>query len=731
MTPTPHRALLVLPPLTQLNTPYPATAYLTGYLRQLGVTTFQVDLGLELVLALFSRDGMRRLFEAIDAIDHDLDERVDEMRDRREAYLATIEPAVRFLQGRDATLAARIASRRFLPESARFDAVADDLDWAFGALGVQDRARFIATRYLDDIADVVRLSVAPHFAFTRYAERLAASAPSYDPMQQALDAPIGLIDALLLERLEAAVTAFEPTLVGFTVPFPGNLYGALRCGRWLAEHRPGVVRVLGGGYPNTELRALNEPRLFDAVDFVTLDDGERPFAALLEHLEGKRDRDALKRTFFRDGERVRYADGAEERDVPHAALPAPSYAGLLLDRYLSVLELPNPMHRLWSDGRWNKLTLAHGCYWKKCSFCDVTLDYIARYDIAPAEANVDRMESLIRETGESGFHFVDEAAPPTGLRDLAIELLARGTTASWWTNIRFERAFSDDLCRLLAASGCIAVSGGLEVASDRLLALMEKGVTVAQVSRVAAAFTRAGVMVHAYLMYGFPTQTTTETVDALEVVRQLFAEGALQSGYWHRFAMTAHSPVGRNPAKYGVTAVPLADSPFAVNDVEHIDPTDADHEMLGRGLERAIYNYMHGVGTERPAHAWFEARVPRTSVAPGTIAAAIHAPPKPDIERLRARLVWLGGTPDWLLDPVTDAVVGLRVVAPSQTLVLELDAPLARWLAGVLDDARPAARTPRLLGEVLGTLPSGSMLAHALTESWTWVQLRQAGLLLV
>ena len=260
---------------------------------------------------------------------------------------------------------------------------------------------------------------------------------------------------------------------------------------------------------------------------------------------------------------------------------------------------------------------------------------------------------------------------------------------------------------------------------------MEKGVTVAQVSRVAAAFTRAGVMVHAYLMYGFPTQTTTETVDALEVVRQLFAEGALQSGYWHRFAMTAHSPVGRNPAKYGVTAVPLADSPFAVNDVEHIDPTDADHEMLGRGLERAIYNYMHGVGTERPAHAWFEARVPRTSVAPGTIAAAIHAPPKPDIERLRARLVWLGGTPDWLLDPVTDAVVGLRVVAPSQTLVLELDAPLARWLAGVLDDARPAARTPRLLGDVLGTLPSGSMRAHALTESWTWVQLRQAGLLLV
>ena len=730
MTPSPHRVLLVLPPLTQLNTPYPATAYLTGYLRAQGVTTHQVDLGLELVLALFSRDGLTRLFDAIDALDLD-EERVRDMAERRRQYIATIEPAVRFLQGRDSTLAARIASRRYLPESARFEAVGDDLDWAFGALGVQDRARYIATRYLDDIADAVRLSVSPHFAFTRYAERLAAAAPSYDPLAHELAAPPGLIDTLLLERLEAAVQAFEPTLVGFTVPFPGNLYGALRCGQWLAAHRPQVVRVLGGGYPNTELRALNEPRLFDAVDFVTLDDGERPFSALLEHLEGKRDRDALKRTFYRDGDQVVYADGATERDVPHAALPAPSYDGLLLDHYLSVLELPNPMHRLWSDGRWNKLTLAHGCYWKKCSFCDVTLDYIARYDLAPAEANVDRMEALIRETGESGFHFVDEAAPPTGLRDLAIELLARGTTASWWTNIRFERAFSDDLCRLLAASGCIAVSGGLEVASDRLLTLMEKGVTVAQVSRVAAAFTRAGVMVHAYLMYGFPTQTTQETVDALEVVRQLFAAGALESGYWHRFAMTAHSPVGRNPAKYGVTAVPLADNPFAVNDVEHIDPTDTDHELLGRGLERAIYNYMHGTGTERAAHTWFEGVVPRTTVAPGTIAAAIQTPPKPDIERLRARLVWLGEPADWLLDPTTEAIVGLRVVAPDTTLMLEVEAHTAQWLAKVLDDARPAARQPRLLGEVLGSLPPEAMPALALTESWAWVQLREAGLLLV
>ena len=88
---------------------------------------------------------------------------------------------------------------------------------------------------------------------------------------------------------------------------------------------------------------------------------------------------------------------------------------------------------------------------------------------------VDRIESVIQQTGKSGFHFVDEAAPPKLLKELALELIHRRLSISWWTNIRFERNFSLDLCRLLAASGCIAVSGGLESVSDRLLKLMNKG----------------------------------------------------------------------------------------------------------------------------------------------------------------------------------------------------------------------------------------------------------------
>ncbi len=723
------RILLALPPLTQLNTPYPATAYLSGYLRQQGYEVAQVDLGLELVLALFSRDGLRRLFDAVEAMDDAPDEAWDFV-DQRAQYERTIEATIRFLQGRDPTLAQRIASRAFLPEGPRFDEL-DDLDAAFGAHGVQDRARYLATRYLDDLADLVRCTVSPHFGFTRYAERLALAATSFEPMAEALAAPVGLVDELLLSCLESAVTEHRPELVGFSVPFPGNLYGALRCGQWLGEHHPDVTRVLGGGYPNTELRSLREPRLFDAVDFVTLDDGERPFTLLLEHLEGGRDERTLKRTFRRIDGDVVYLDGDEQGDVPHAALPAPDYRGLRLDHYLSVLSVPNPMHRLWSDGRWAKLTIAHGCYWKQCSFCDVTLDYISRYDVAPAAALADRVDEVLAHTGQSGVHFVDEAAPPAAMRDLAIELLARGTVVSWWTNIRFEKAFTRDLCRLLVASGLIAVSGGLEVASDRLLARMKKGVTVAQVARVAAAFADAGALVHAYLMYGFPTQTTEETVDALEHVRQMVGHGIVHSGFWHRFAMTAHSPVGVDPASFGVEAIPLPDDPFAVNDVQHLDPTGADHDMLGRGLDHAMYNYLHGVGLDRPAHRWFDEELAPTRVPPDRIEAALLEAERPDAERLRQRLVWLGGPVDWLVDPETDDVGGVRAVAAGETLMLELDESVARWLGDVLEAARPETRTPRSLSDALAEFPGERHQAGAFLESWAWAQLREHGLVLV
>lgn len=625
------RVLSVIPPMTQLNTPYPSTAYLTGFLRSRGVDAVQEDLALALVLKLFSPEGLHSLRERIEAIaERKRSERARAFVAQFDRYVATIAPAIAFLQGRDPTLGHRICGRKFLPEGKRFRSLdvyldeegRDPLAWAFGALGLQDRARHLATLYLNDLADVLREAVDPRFEFVRYAESLAQSQPSFDPLAEALAAPPNLIDKTLRDLTVQALKRHAPRLVLLSVPFPGAVYAAFRIAQAIKAHDSSIVTALGGGFVNTELRELAEPRVFDYFDYVSLDAGEHPALALIEHLQGRRPQSGLVRSFVRTAGQVRYLDSGEP-DVPFSDVGTPTWIGLPLDKYLSVLDMLNPMHRLWSDGRWNKLTVAHGCYWKKCSFCDVSLDYISRYDLATAATLVDRIETIVAETGQTGFHFVDEAAPPKGLKALAAELQRRKVSVSWWGNIRFEKTFTPQLCRQLADSGCIAVSGGLEVAHDRLLRLMNKGVSVEQVARVTKAFSDAGILVHAYLMYGFPTQTVQDTVDALEYVRQLFQAGCLQSGFWHRFACTVHSPVGKNPAEYGVRLQPLPPATFAKNDIGFIDPTGVDHDRLGVALNTALYNYMHGLGMEQDVRRWFAGTVPKTTVPPGYIEHAL------------------------------------------------------------------------------------------------------------
>jgi len=627
------RVLLVTAPMVQLNTPYPATAYLTGFLREhapAGVEVMQADASLELFLRLYCRDGLTRVRDALLArfggrrsARRETPPAVAAFLAEAPRYLETVEAAVRFLQGRDPNLAPRIAGRGFLPEGPRFAPLEpggdeDDgpLAWAFGELGTADRAKHLASLFIDDVADAIRDGVDERFELARYAEKLASSAGSFDAIAEALAGPPSLVDELTDAIGADWARRYQPDLLGVTAPFPGNVYGAFRLATAMKAALPRLRTALGGGYVNTELRGLREPRVFDSFDYVTLDDGERPLLTLIEGLrgDGASAKQPLFRTFVREGGEVVLRTDDRLRDVRHADSGTPTYDGLPLGDYVSLLEMLNPMHRLWSDGRWNKLTLAHGCYWKKCTFCDVSLDYIGRYETASADRLVDRIVALRDETGGSGFHFVDEAAPPAVLRALAERLIERNVVISWWGNIRFEKTFTPALARLLAQSGCIAVTGGLEAASNRLLDLMQKGVSVEQVARVTRAFSDAGVMVHAYLMYGFPTETEQETVDALERVRQLFAAGCLKSAFWHRFAATAHSPIGLQPQRFRIRLLPQAGT-FARNEIPFEDPVGADHDFLGRGLRKALYNYMHGLGLDLDVRAWFaeedEAAPPR------------------------------------------------------------------------------------------------------------------------
>ena len=614
--------------MTQVNSPYPATPYLTQFLRDEGYVCHQKDLGLDLFHRLFSKEGLTLVRDLIKEKKNKT-EVEDFFLEASSDYLNTIDMVKSFLQGKDSSLALRISKRMLLPEGPRFsplDEHEEEITSLFGEMGIQDKAKYICSLYLDDLADIIKNSIDPHFEFSRYAESLASSNASFNDLYKALNKEkISLIDEMMLTEVQKYLSEDSFDLVGFTLPFPGNVYAALKSAQYIKNVNPKIKILVGGGFVNTELRELSDARFFEFVDYLIFDDGEAPLRTLAAFTSGKTTIDKLVRTWFLENNIIVKSTNIKE-DVSFKTLKGPTFDGLDLERYIPMLEMPNPMHRMWSDFRWNKMILAHGCYWKKCTFCDVSLDYIDRYEPARVETLIDNIERIVDETKQSGFHFVDEAAPPALVKSMSEKLIEKNIKITWWGNLRFDKQF-EKLAPLMADSGCVAVTGGLEVASPRILSMINKGVSVEQVAKVTKAFTDNGIYVHSYLMYGFPTQTIAETVDSLEVVRQLFLNECIQSAYWHRFMCTAHSPVGLNPDQFNIKLKAIQvpkEGLFAKNTIDYSDPTRPDLDMLGDALRKAVYNYMHGLGLEEDVRAWFDADVPKSTIKKNYIASFLN-----------------------------------------------------------------------------------------------------------
>ena len=550
------QVLLLTPPFVQLNTPYPATAQLTGWLRRHGVDAAQRDLSIEVALDILRAYGEQPLTDEV----------------------------ISFLQGRSPDDAETLAEPGYLPEGPAFA----ELDNTSFDPDPHERALLRCSLYLDDLAAAIRDEADSDFGFSRYAERLGVSVPDFGVVLKRLRRR-NVTDRLLEGRTEEVLRAKfgrrrKGLFVGVTCPFPGTLVGAFRIARTVRRLLPEATLVLGGGYVNTELRTMDDPRVRRFFDVVMYDEGYAPWAKLL---------------------------GLPSAEVP--PFVKPSYDGIDLSQYIDLAETANPMQRLWSNGRWLKLQLARGCYWHKCAFCDVTLDYIKCFAMPSAAEVVDAMMQLAAETGETGFHFTDEAIPPMLAKGVSEEILRRRFKCRWWGNVRFDASYTPSLARLMAKAGCVAVTGGLECANDRLLKLMNKGITLESAKRALANFAEAGILVHAYLMYGFPTQTEAEAVSALRYVRDRFRDGTIRSAFFHQFALTVHSPIAHEPEKFGIELaeadkdVRHSGRTFARNEIPYVEHGAPDWDRIGKGLKLALYNYMLGLGLDKQPSFWLKA----------------------------------------------------------------------------------------------------------------------------
>ncbi len=450
--------------------------------------------------------------------------------------------------------------------------VEEILELLGGEAPVEDKLD--AAAWIEELARSIQENVDESFGFSRYAARICSYLQSFSDL-----APLirrrGVIDGPLERRLEEAIRETRPTVIGVTCPFPGTVVAAFKIARYVKRHYPQIKMVLGGGFVSTEMREMTTKAPARYFDEICFDEGYPYFST-----------------------------------APIPAFVAPSYDGIDWSLYFDLPETVNPMHRLWSTGRWMKLQMARGCYWHKCAFCDVKLPYINCFEMPKAAEIVDAMERLIAEShGHRGFHFTDEAMPPALVQGMCEEILRRGLTVRWWGNIRFDGAWTPELCALAARAGCIAVTGGLECANDRLLALMNKGITCRSAREVLGHFRAVGILVHAYLMYGFPTETADEAFGALGYVRRLFREKLIASAFWHRFALTIHSPIAREPEKFGIRLIrlPKQGAQFCRNEIPYREKGAPNWSKIGRILDIALSNYLEGRGLSKPISFWREA----------------------------------------------------------------------------------------------------------------------------
>ncbi len=635
--------VLIIPPFTQVNTTYPSVTQLSGFLRNEGFNSFSVDLSLNVFLNIYSKKGLTDLYSTIKNTKTENPE-LRLIINSFYKYIEIIDIVIEFLQGKNNALANLLVKDGYIPIIRNFPGEKIDFS-SFGNMGLIDRAKYYASLMINDIYYAINNCITKDFGLSRYAEKIALSPKNFDLINNKLKNTPNIIEKIILYETEKIIKKYNPDLLCYSIPFPGNLYSALLSSKFVKEMNPGIKIAFGGGYVNTELRKLNDIRFFDYIDYLTYDDGELPLLNIAKDIVNNSTIKKFVRTLIKENDKVSYYDNAEIKNVLHKNMAAPCYAGIEVDKYVSILEMLNPMSRLWTDGYWNKLAVAHGCYWKKCTFCDINLDYINSYSPADTNRLVNIIKTVSTETGKNTFHFTDEAAPPSKLKELAIELIKEKANICWWGNIRFDKAFTKDLCKLLALSGCIAVSGGIEIAEPRLLELIEKGVTLEQAIQVTKNFRDSNILVHAYLMYGFPSQTELETINSLEYVRQFMKFGLINSAYWHRFSLTAHSPIAQNPEKYGIKILSSLNNPFANNDLEFVDLTGIDHSIFTEGLNKALYNYMYNNGLNINIKNWFSFPTPKTTAKPDFVEKVLKTQkPKQKIDENKT-IIWNASIP--------------------------------------------------------------------------------------
>ena len=681
--------ITIIPPLVQLNAPYPSGAYLTSFFKKEGHDAQWADLSIELFYEIFSRSGLEKLFSLSEKTALSMADKAEKNGDDNTAfnirrYISQKENWIEWIEFITAVLSgggAREKEHQFLyspfaPRGQRMENFLEQLAQDGREPSVDD-VRFLCSYALADLADYITAVFDKEFSLIRYAEALTVDERTFAEVEKGLDSPIlEHFYKPVLERWGTTVIGgldpaiFSKTLICISIPFAGTFIPALYTARFLkSQYGQNVFICIGGGFVNTELRELRDASLGKYIDAISYDRGYGSYKALFDNkvvesvetaAESMIANPLYKLRIFQNGkviEPVWQDEKLEKYETEITAQIIPDYSDIDFSRYLRMCDDKNAMHRIWTDGSWIKAYLAHGCYWHRCAFCDTQLDYVCAYRPVEVRNLYEGLLKTAREKNVYGIHFVDEAMPPVALKKFALENARHGNPLYFWGNIRFEKTFSKDLAAFLSYCGLGGVSAGLEVAAESGLENINKGTDISSIVSACAALKEAGVLVHAYMIFGFWYDTAQTIIDSMETLRQFYSAGLLDSCFWHKFVLTKNSTIytewKEGKQKKLQPIEPKSDKKgglFAGNNIHFKGENQYDKFQLP--LENSLNCWMHGDGLEKKVQKWFDFPVPPPTVGRDFIEKRIEEYEEKNRkrgavlnEKTAQNLWWLGGTP--------------------------------------------------------------------------------------
>jgi len=530
------KVMLIFPPDWFPSEPYLSLPTLTAVLRQAGHTVIQKDINLEMYDWYFSEDFLKKVLRRVP---QQLD-RLRKLAKKRE--LAEWEMDVQLAlcdltrQRIDELIKKAEQAKRIVRGEENFYNI-DKLERAI--------------QVFREVTSVISLVYAPARVCmppmeTDLSYKPYVSAEVRDAVQ---DPQVNIYRDVFEQLVKPTIEAEQPDVVGISIVLQQQIFSSMTFCALIKQHFP-KIHVTIGGNTITRLRdVLPQSQLFEYFDSAVVYEGETAFLQLVEAVGAKRDLSQIPNTIYKDATGIHVSPVSYAEDM--AALPPPDFDGLPLEKYfVPTRVLPYLATR--------------GCYWGRCEFCDHGEGYTAGYRTKKIQDILDEIRYLKDKYGARHFHFTDESYPPALFRKLSRGLIESKMDIIWTTHMRFEKSLLDEgVWQDAKDSGCRYLHFGYESGVERVLKLMDKAVTTEVITKHLQLSADVGIWNHCMGFFGFPGETKEEAWESVQFL-EANKEHVHSLGFG-TFDLSKHTPVAKNPERWGVTAYKNPESDLALD----------------------------------------------------------------------------------------------------------------------------------------------------------------------